>query len=151
MLLEGRRAIVTRSSGGIGKAGAERLGQEGANVCVNYYCDNDAGEARSVVAALEQAGVETFAVQADVGDEGQVIAMVAHASGSFRAVDPVNHTGIERHPPLLEMPLDPRSSVIATNLSGTFLCTFEAGKERYHHRRPRRHVALPEARVSAQQ
>ena len=41
MLLEGRKAIVTGASSGIGKATAERLGREGASVCVNYYSSKE--------------------------------------------------------------------------------------------------------------
>lgn len=129
MLLEGRRAIVTGASSGIGKATAERLGREGANVCVNYFSDNEAGDARSVVETLEQAGVKAIAAQADVGDEDQVVAMVAQANKSFGGVDLlVNNAGIEKQAPLLEMPLELWSAVLRTNLTGAFLCMREAGK-----------------------
>lgn len=129
MLLQGRKAIVTGGSSGIGKATAERLGREGANVCVNYYSDKEAGNARSVVATLEQAGVKAIAVQADVGDEDQVTAMVAQASDAFGGVDLlVNNAGIEKQAPLLEMSLELWNAVVRTNLTGTFLCMREAGR-----------------------
>ncbi len=44
-MLEGRRAVVTGASSGIGRATAERLGREGAAVCVNYYSPRDQGDA----------------------------------------------------------------------------------------------------------
>jgi len=129
MLLQGRKAIVTGGSSGIGKATAERLGREGANVCVNYYSDKEAGDAQSVVVGLEKAGVKAIAVQADVGDEDQVAAMVAQSSDAFGGVDLlVNNAGIEKQTPLLEMPLQLWNAVIATNLTGAFLCMREAGK-----------------------
>ncbi|MGH3619717.1 MAG: SDR family NAD(P)-dependent oxidoreductase, partial [Pseudonocardiaceae bacterium] len=55
VLLEGRKAIVTGASSGIGKATAERLGREGANVCVNYYSDKEQGDAHEVVTSIERA------------------------------------------------------------------------------------------------
>src|SRR2546425_10246181 len=80
MLLPGRKAIVTGASSGIGKAAAERLGVEGARVCVNYYSEQERGDAEAVVSALEQAGAEAFALQADVGDEAAVERMVGGAA-----------------------------------------------------------------------
>jgi glucose 1-dehydrogenase len=129
MLLEGRKAIVTGGSSGIGKATAERLGAEGASVCVNYYADAELDDAQAVVAALEKAGGSGIAVQADVGDESQVVEMVAKAVESFGGLDLlVNNAGIEAQKPLLEMPLELWSSVLRTNLTGSFLCLREAGK-----------------------
>jgi glucose 1-dehydrogenase len=129
MLLEGRKAIVTGGSSGIGKATAERLGAEGASVCVNYYADAELDDAQAVVAALEKAGGAGIAVQADVGDESQVVEMVAKAVESFGGLDLlVNNAGIEAQKPLLEMPLDLWESVLRTNLTGSFLCLREAGK-----------------------
>jgi 3-oxoacyl-[acyl-carrier protein] reductase len=55
MLLQGRKAIVTGASSGIGRATAERLGREGASVCVNYYSQQERGAAEEVVAGIEEA------------------------------------------------------------------------------------------------
>ena len=52
MLLENRKAIVTGASSGIGKATAERLGREGASVCVNYCSPEERSAAEGVVAAI---------------------------------------------------------------------------------------------------
>lgn len=129
MLLEGRKAIVTGASSGIGKATTLRLGQEGACVCVNYYSDKEAGEADQVVKAVEHAGTRAIAVQADVGDEDQVKAMVAQAADAFGGLDLlVNNAGIEKQVPLLEMSLEDWEKVLRTNLTGSFLCLREAGK-----------------------
>ena len=129
MLLEGRRAIVTGASSGIGKATAERLGREGASVCVNYYSERERGDADAVVATVEQAGGTALAVQADVGDEAQVIRLVAAAADALGGVDLlVNNAGIEKQVPLLDMSMADWDAVIRTNLSGTFLCIREVGK-----------------------
>jgi glucose 1-dehydrogenase len=129
VLLEGRKAIVTGAASGIGKATAERLGGEGANVCVNYYSVQEQGDAEAVVSAIEQAGVKAFAFQADVGEESAVERMVAAAAEQFGGVDlHVNNAGIEKQVPLLEMSLEDWSTVLRTNLTGSFLCLREAGK-----------------------
>lgn len=129
-LLTGRKAIVTGGSSGIGKATAERLGVEGASVCVNYYSDKEAADANAVVDTITKAGGKAVAVQADVGDEAQVAAMVAKTVEAFGGLDLlVNNAGIEKQVPLLEMPLELWDAVLRTNLTGAFLCMREACKE----------------------
>ncbi|MGB2953720.1 MAG: glucose 1-dehydrogenase [Gaiellaceae bacterium] len=129
MLLEGRKAIVTGASSGIGKATAIRLGAEGASVCVNYFSERERGDAEAVVSAIERAGAKAFAVQADVGEESAVERMVGQAAKQLGGVDLlVNNAGIEKQVGLLEMSLEAWGAVLRTNLTGSFLCLREAGK-----------------------
>ena len=130
MLLEGRKAIVTGGSSGIGKATAIRLGREGACVCVNYYSDKEQGDAQQVVEAAQQAGApKAIAVQGDVGSEQDATALVQKTREALGGVDLlVNNAGIEKQFPLLEMDLENWERVLRTNLTGTFLCLREAAK-----------------------
>ena len=129
MGLQGRKAIVTGASSGIGKATALRLGTEGASVCVNYYSDHEADAAGDVVRVIRAAGAKAVAIQADVGSEPDVVAMVAKAADAFGGLDIlVNKAGIENKVPTLEMTLQDWERVLRTNLTGAFLCLREAGR-----------------------
>lgn len=119
--IDGRFALVTGASKGIGRAVALRLGEMGVNVAVNYNSSPDA--ARATVELLRERGVESFAVRADVGDRAQVADMVAEATERFGGVDIlVNNAGIISDSLLVRMSDDAWDSVIATNLNGMFYC-----------------------------
>lgn len=131
MLLEGSRAIVTGGNTGIGKATCQRLAREGASVCVNYFGDGAAEEANHFAAELQkEAGApKATAIQADVGQEDQVVQLVSQASTELGGLDLlVNNAGIEKQIPLMEMSVQDWSAVLQTNLTGAFLCMREAAK-----------------------
>ena len=129
MLLKGRKALVTGASSGIGKATAERLGREGADVCVNYYAEQERDDAEAVVAAIEKEDAKAIALQADVGDEAQVKQLFAETQEQLGGVDLlVNNAGIEKQIPLVDMRLSDWQAVLTTNLTGAFLCLREAAR-----------------------
>jgi len=129
LLLQGRKALITGASSGIGKATAIRLAAEGAAVAVNYFSDHDRPDAEAVVEECEKGGVKALAVQADVGAEADVVRMVTQVREAFGGVDIlVNNAGIEKQVPTLEMSLEDWERVLRTNLTGAFLCLRECGK-----------------------
>ena len=91
--LEGRTALVTGGSRGIGRAIAERFAQEGANVAVNFTSNESA--AGEVVAFAEAQGVKTQMYKANVGDEDECHQMIERAIADFGQVDAlINNAGL---------------------------------------------------------
>ena len=122
MASNGRVAIVTGASGGIGRATAERLARDGFAVVVGYSGNADrAGEA---VAAITAAGGAASAFQADIADEAEAAALFDHAEATYGGVDVViNAAGIMILAPLIEMNLDDFDHMFRINVRGTFIVT----------------------------
>ncbi len=122
MTLQGKTAIVTGASRGIGRAVAVTLAGLGANVLVNYAASEAA--AAEVVARILAAGGRAEAAQADVSQPADVERMVARALAVFGRVDIlVNNAGINRDNLTLRMSEREWDEVLDTNLKGAYLCT----------------------------
>jgi glucose 1-dehydrogenase len=132
--LEGKTAIVTGGSSGIGQAIAIRLGHEGVNVAINYVGPVEGAEAtkEAIDAGVQACVAEVNAcpassravlVEADVADESAVEQMFKDVRGEFGSVDLlVNNAGIQiaQDSDMLEPAAFDR--VLAVNLRGAFLC-----------------------------
>ncbi|MFJ5791362.1 3-oxoacyl-[acyl-carrier-protein] reductase [Lysinibacillus sp. NPDC097162] len=120
--LEGKVAVVTGASRGIGRAIALKLADEGAKVIVNY--SGSQAKAEEVVAAIQANGGEALAVQASVSKTEEVTALMDAAVKTFGSLDIlVNNAGITRDNLLMRMKEDEWDDVLNTNLKGVFLCT----------------------------
>ncbi|WP_399628231.1 3-oxoacyl-[acyl-carrier-protein] reductase [Sporosarcina sp. SG10008] len=119
---DGKSAIVTGASRGIGREIALLLAKEGARVAVNYSGSKD--KADDVVKLITESGGEAFAIQADVSDADGVKNMVDKTLEMFGSIDIlVNNAGITRDNLLMRMKEDEWDDVININLKGVFLCT----------------------------
>jgi 3-oxoacyl-[acyl-carrier protein] reductase len=119
---DGRVALVTGGSRGIGRAVALNLASKGHRVVVNYASNSTAAEA--VVSEIADSGGEAVAIKADVGDESAVDVLFTSATETFGPpLVLVNNAGITRDELLLRMSAEDFDNVIATNLRSVFLCT----------------------------
>jgi 3-oxoacyl-[acyl-carrier protein] reductase len=119
---EGKTALVTGASRGIGRAIAMRLASEGASIVVNYNANADA--ANDVAERARAYGVEAHVVQADVAVPTEVERLVGATLDAFKRVDVlVNNAGITRDTLIMRMSEDDWDSVIDTNLKSAFLMT----------------------------
>ncbi len=120
--LDGKAALVTGGSRGIGRAICLELAAHGARVAVNYNANGALAE--QVVAEIAAAGGEAFAVAGDVSDAGAADALVKETVARFGGLDIlVNNAGITRDGLLLRMSEDDWDAVHNTNLRGAFLVT----------------------------
>src|SRR5438132_9616777 len=83
--LQGKNALVTGASSGIGQAIAIRFAEEGANVAINYR--GDAGGAETTRAAAAKAGGKHVVIQADISREDEVKSMFAKTLDAFGSLD----------------------------------------------------------------
>ncbi|MRH42226.1 3-oxoacyl-[acyl-carrier-protein] reductase [Aquibacillus halophilus] len=121
-MLEGKVALVTGASRGIGRAIALELAQKGAKVAVNYA--GSEAKAQTVVDEIKQLGMEAIKIQANVSNESEVKNMVKTVVDEFGSLDIlVNNAGITRDNLLMRMKEEEFDEVININLKGVFLCT----------------------------
>lgn len=119
--LESKVGLVTGSSRGIGRAIAIVLARAGASVVLNHR--NSSTEAVEVAEAIAGEGRRVLTVQADVGNEDQVVAMVKQVIKEFGRIDIlVNNAGITSDNLVALMPLSQWQSVLSADLTSAFLC-----------------------------
>jgi 3-oxoacyl-[acyl-carrier protein] reductase len=123
----GKVAIVTGGSRGIGAAIAERLAGDGFTVVINYA--GGAADAEALVGKIEKAGGRAVTAQADVSDPAAVVRMFDMADAAFGGVDViVNNAGIMRLAAIAEADDALLDSQMAINLKGTFNTLREASR-----------------------
>jgi len=126
MELEGKVALVTGASRGMGKAIALKLASLGSKVVVNYVAIEASNkvDADNLVESIIRLGGEAMPVEADVRDSEAAKGMVERVTDKWSKIDIlVNNAGINRDTLLLRMSDDAWDDVIDTNLRGAYLCT----------------------------
>jgi 3-oxoacyl-[acyl-carrier protein] reductase len=122
-----RSAIVTGASGGIGRAVAKRLGNDGFEIAVAYA--GNPARAQEVVAEIKAAGGQAFAIQADIANVEVVQSLFKQTQDTYGRIDVVvNNAGIMPLSPIAKGDVETFDKVIATNLRGTFLVLAQAAQ-----------------------
>jgi 3-oxoacyl-[acyl-carrier protein] reductase len=121
MRLEGKVALVTGASRGIGRAIALSLAEAGADVAVNYAGSEQA--AADVVQTIESMGRQAIKIRANVGNAEEAEGMVKEVIERFGKLDIlVNNAGITRDNLIMRMKEEEFDQVINTNLKGVYNC-----------------------------
>lgn len=119
MSLQGKTALVTGSTSGIGLGIALKLAEAGANLVLNGF-----GEVDAALSAVRAKGVKAGHHPADVGKPEEIAALIAYAEEQFGGVDIlVNNAGIQHVAAVEEFPVERWDAIIAINLSSVFHAT----------------------------
>lgn len=122
--LEGKKALITGSSSGIGAGVAIAFAQEGADVVINYPDEDQKANADSVCEQINDVGKKSVAIKADVSLEPEVDTLVEECLNIMGTIDIlVNNAGIAHTAPLEEIPVKVWDKMIAVHLRSQFLVT----------------------------
>jgi 3-oxoacyl-[acyl-carrier protein] reductase len=120
--LDGKSALITGASRGIGRAIATRMAECGASVVVNYYSSKD--DADKVVNIIKESGGNAIAIKADVSNYSQAQTLVKSSIEALGKLDIlVNNSGITRDKLIMMMSETDWDEVLNINLKGTFNCS----------------------------
>lgn len=120
MELEGKVAVITGSSRGIGRATAQLFAAEGALVVITSRSQADLD---AVAADIKGRGGQVLAISADIDDRAQVQSLFDQVLQAYGRVDIlVNNAGVHRVVPFLELTEEEWDRVMQTNVKGTFYC-----------------------------
>lgn len=123
--LEGKKALVTGGSRGIGRGISLALARQGAKVVVNYRSGKD--EAEKTVQLIKDQGGEAFSFQADIGRHDEIKKMFNEIKNRWGRLDIlINNAGILQIKPFQEISLEDWERMINVNLRGQYLCAQEA-------------------------
>ena len=119
--MNGKVALVTGASRGIGRAVAMELAKNGVNLIINYSGSEEA--AKEVLKEVTKLGIQAYIYKANVGNYNECAAMVEFAIEKFSKIDIlVNNAGITKDMLLMRMSEEQFDDVININLKGTFNC-----------------------------
>lgn len=122
MKLDGKVALVTGSSGGIGQAIAIRLAEEGADIVIDYRSHPDGAEETKT--KVEATGCKGHVVQADLGNVEDVRRLINEGVQTFGKLDIlVNNAGLEKNADFWDVTEADYDNVINVNLKGVFFAT----------------------------
>lgn len=130
MRLQGRIALVTGGSRGIGEAIVRRLAEEGADVAINYTSERSKSLAEALQQEVRTMGRRAVAVRADAGSKQQVEEMFAQVKKELGEIDVlVNNAGIAPFEPFLKIQEETWDRTYNTNVKSVFLCSQLAAKK----------------------